>query len=58
MDKIAIQHTIELLKKKNFKEKFIKKVNKNVDIPLLNEKTEKKIYDSIYKMILQTIEEM
>ena len=58
MDKIAVEHIVELLEKKDFKNKLIIKINNNVDIPLLNEKTEKKIYENIYKTILSTIKEI
>ncbi len=58
MDDILINHTLELFEKKEFKKKFIKKVNENVDIPILNENTEKKIYDHIYKVIIKTVQEL
>lgn len=58
MDNIALEHFVELFKRKDFRKKFVNKVNKNLDIPILNEKTEKKIYDAIYQMILETVEDM
>ena len=44
-----------MLEKKDFKNKLIKQINKNINIPILNENTEKKIYDEIYNTILDTI---
>ena len=38
---VAVDHVIELLENKGFKNKFIKKLNDAVDVPLINEKTEK-----------------
>jgi len=56
MDQMAIKQSIvDLLQQKDFKRKLIKKLNKNVDIPILNEKTEQKILDKIYEVILDTI---
>ena len=58
LDDIAMDHVIELLEKKDFKSKFIKKLNDAVDIPLINEKTEKKVLDSVYKMLLATLKDL
>ena len=54
MDK-NIENLLNILEKKDFKNKLIKQINNNINIPILNEKTEKKIYDEIYDTILNTI---
>ena len=58
LDKLVIEELVDLLEKKDFKNKLIKKLNKNVDIPIINEKTEKKVLDAIYGLILNTIRDM
>ena len=35
--------------------KLIKQLNKDIDIPLINEKTEQKILDKVYETIISTI---
>ena len=58
LDDIAMDHVIELLEKKDLKNKLIKKLNEAVDIPLINEKTEKKVLDKIYELLLKTLKEL
>jgi len=55
---MALDNVVNLLHQKDFKRKLIKKLNKNVDIPILNEKTEQKILDKIYEVILDTIKKI
>jgi|TARA_B100001057_G_C22643823_1_gene869298 hypothetical protein len=55
---VAVDHVIELLENKGFKNKFIKKLNDAVDVPLINEKTEKKVLDSIYKLLVETLKDL
>ena len=58
LDDVAMENVINLLEDKGFKNKLIKKLNDAVDVPLINEKTEKKVLDSIYKLLLETIKEL
>jgi ornithine carbamoyltransferase len=58
LDEMAMEKVVDLLENKGFKNKLIKKLNDAVDIPLINEKTEKKVLDSIYKLLLETIKEL
>ena len=58
LDEIATEHVVELLENKGFKNKFIKKLNDAVDIPIINEKTEKKVLDKIYDLLLKTVKEL
>ena len=46
---------VELLESKDFKSKLLKELNDDVDIPLINEKTEKKVLEKIYKVIIKSI---
>ena len=55
---MAMEVVINLLENKGFKNKLIKKLNDAVDVPLINEKTEKKVLDSIYKLLIETIKEL
>ena len=55
MDDMALAHILEFLEKKDFKKKFLKKLNDNIDIPIINEKTEKKVMDKIYDTVVKAI---
>ena len=47
---------IELLKDKEFKEKFIDALNDDIDIPLMREKHEEKIFKKIYDLLLKHVD--
>tara|TARA_B100000424_G_scaffold253720_1_gene231126 strand:- start:74 stop:268 length:195 start_codon:yes stop_codon:yes gene_type:complete len=49
---------VHLLEKNNFKKHLIRELNENIDIPIINEKTEKKILDKIYETILVAIKKL
>tara|TARA_Y100000741_G_C18210889_1_gene541672 strand:- start:87 stop:293 length:207 start_codon:yes stop_codon:yes gene_type:complete len=51
----AFDHFVELLEKKDFKKQLIAALNEDIDIPLINEKTEKKILDAIYKLVIKLL---
>ena len=55
---IAVDQLIEMLETKQFKKKLVKKLNKNVDIPMLNERTEHKVFDAVYDMIVSALKEL
>jgi len=46
---------IELLENSEFEKAIIKELNERVDIPIINEKTEKKILKKIYRAILSAL---
>lgn len=50
----------DLLNNKEFMKQLIKAINDDIDIPMLNEKTEKKVFEKLYKILcdelLQAIE--
>ncbi len=46
---------LELLDDDEIEKLLIKELNDNVDIPIINEKTEKKIMKAIYKAILKSL---
>jgi hypothetical protein len=58
LDELAIDSLIDLLEKKQFKKKLIKKLNKSIDLPMLNEKTEQKAFDALYNLILSTLKKL
>ena len=47
---------MELLNDNDFKQDFVRKVNANVDIPIINEKTEKKVINTLYKLMVDQVE--
>ena len=40
-----MNEVIELLREDEFKKDLVKAINKDVNIPMINEKTEKKVFD-------------
>tara|TARA_B100001063_G_C16387362_1_gene368452 strand:- start:104 stop:289 length:186 start_codon:yes stop_codon:yes gene_type:complete len=58
MNDIVLDHIVEIFEKKDFKNKFIKKLNESVDIPLINEKTEKKVLNKIYELLVKTVKDL
>ena len=53
-----MKELIELFKGEEFSNELIKSINDDVDIPLLNEKTEKKIFKSLYNLVAKHIEKV
>ena len=47
---------LDLLNTKEFKEEFIDALNDDIDIPLVREKTEAKIFKRIYNALLKHVE--
>lgn len=58
IDEILVEHIVDLFEKKDFKKKLISKLNSNVDIPIINEKTEKKILDKIYDVLVDALSDL
>ena len=58
LDDLVTKHIIELFEKKDFKKRLIKKLNDNVDVPIINEKTEKKVLNKIYDVLVVAIKEL
>tara|TARA_B100000424_G_C22904292_1_gene480922 strand:- start:1097 stop:1321 length:225 start_codon:yes stop_codon:yes gene_type:complete len=54
----VFDHFIELLEKKDFKNTLIKELNEDIDIPFINEKTEKKAMDALYKLIVKSLKKI
>tara|TARA_Y100000022_G_scaffold172937_1_gene160143 strand:- start:317 stop:526 length:210 start_codon:yes stop_codon:yes gene_type:complete len=54
---VLLDSLIELLNRDDFKKDFVKKLNDNVDIPIINEKTEKKMINALYKLMVKQVEE-
>ena len=55
MDKSVLDNLLKLLEQKDFKKKLMKQLNNDIDIPLINEKTEQKILDKVYEIIIDTV---
>ena len=51
----VLQALVDLLEEKDFKKKLVKELNDSVDIPIINEKTEKKVIDKIYDTVVKAI---
>lgn len=49
---------IQLLDNDEFKKHLIRELNEDIDIPIINEKTERKILNSIYKAILSSLKKV
>ena len=46
---------LNLLHEDDFKDNFLKEINQEVDIPIIGEKKEGKIFKAIYKVLLKTV---
>jgi hypothetical protein len=46
---------IELLENDEFKKHLIRELNDDIDIPIINEKTEKKLLNSIYNVFIKSL---
>ena len=55
---LVTDHLISTLEKKDFKKKLIKKINEDIDIPMIGEKTEKKVFDKLYELLLKGMKEV
>ena len=55
---LVTDHIINTLEKKDFKKKLIKKINDDIDIPMIGEKTEKKVFDKLYDLLLKGMKEV
>ncbi len=53
---ILLGSLVELLNDNEFKKDFVRKVNENVDVPVINEKTEKKVINTLYKLMVEQVE--
>ena len=53
---ILLGSLVELLNDGEFKKDFVRKLNENVDIPIINEKTEKKVINTLYKLMVEQVE--
>lgn len=49
---------IELLDNREFKKHLIRELNEDIDIPIITEKTERKLLNSIYKAILSSLKKV
>lgn len=49
---------IELLDSDEFKKHLVRELNDDIDIPMINEKTERKLLNSIYKVILTSLKKV
>ena len=48
---------IDMLEKKNFKKSLVKKLNDDVDIPFINENTERQVIEKIYDVLIKVLKE-
>ena len=53
-----LKELVDLFRGEEFSKELIKSINDDVDIPLLNEKTEKKIFRSLYNLVAKHIEKV
>lgn len=58
LNKMVLEELLDLLEKKKFKRILIKELNENIDIPMFNEKIEKKALDAFYDLLVKTLKNM
>ena len=49
---------IQLLDNDEFKKHLIRELNEDIDIPIINEKTERKLLNSIYRVIISSLKKV
>ena len=54
--KEKLDDLVDLLKDDKFKNKFVDTINKDINIPIINEKTEKKFFNNLYKVLIKHVE--
>ena len=47
---------VDMLNKEEFKDAFLKEINDSIDIPIINEKKEGKIFKALYKILVKIVE--
>lgn len=52
---IVLNNLVEILETKEFEKELIDQINDDVDIPMINEKSEKKVFKAIYKVVLKAV---
>ena len=55
--KIMVESFLTLLEDNDFKKSFIKELNDAIDIPIVGEKQEGKIFKALYKVLIKTAKE-
>ena len=53
--RLIVPSLISTMDKIEFKNRLILAINKNIDIPVLNEETEGGIYDALYETFIQLL---
>ena len=51
------EQLLVMLEQKDFKNKLIKELNDDIDIPFINEETEKKVLEKLYNVLLKVLKE-
>ena len=54
-EEIAIEAMIAMLERKDFKRHLIAEINAEIDIPMIGERSEKRVFDAIYKVFLKAL---
>lgn len=52
--KEMVESFLTLLEDKNFKKSFLKELNDAIDIPMIGEKQEGKVFKALYKVLMKT----
>lgn len=54
--KATLEAMVDMLNKEEFKDAFLKEINDSIDIPIINEKKEGKIFKALYKILVKIVE--
>ena len=55
---IAIDSLVAMFERRDFKRRLIAEINEDVDIPMIGERTEKKVFDAIYRALLRSLRKL
>lgn len=56
--KFLLPYIIEHMTSHGFKRRLVESVNKNLDIPMIDENTEKQVFDALYDTILNVLKNL
>lgn len=56
--KFIIPFVLKHLESHDFKESLTKEINKNLDIPMIDEETEQKVFDTMYVIIIKILKQL
>jgi len=58
INEMTKQSILELFNDDDFRKQVVKNINDDIDIPMINEKTEKKVFNKIYQAFVSALQKI